>query len=62
MALATRRGHFTLQTRVLYRASPCEFLYGKGSTGPGFSAGIVLWLSSIRIISPVLYTHFHLNS
>jgi hypothetical protein len=62
MALATRRGHLTLQIRVLYRASPCEIFYGKGSTGPGFSASIVLWLSPIRIVPPVLYTHLHLNN
>ena len=62
MALAIRRGHFTLQIRVLYRASPCEIIYGKGSTGPGSSASIVLRLSPIRIIAPVHYTHLHLNS
>jgi hypothetical protein len=28
IALATRRGHFTLQTRVLYGASTCEIFYG----------------------------------
>jgi len=62
MALATRRRHFTLQIWVLFRASPCEIFYGKGSTGPGFSASIVLWLSPIRIIPSVLYTHLHLSS
>jgi hypothetical protein len=39
-----------------------RFFYGNGSTEPGFSASIVLWLFPIRIITPVLYTHLHLNS
>ena len=61
MVLATRV-HFTLLTRLLYRTSSCEIFYGKDSTGPGFSASIVLWLSPIRIVPPVLYTHLHRNT
>jgi hypothetical protein len=62
MVLAIRRGHFTLQTRILYRANPCDIFDGKGSSGPSFSASIVLRFSPIRIIPPVLYTQLHLNS